>query len=428
MSLVEEVKLGFENYDRMLARSGRKPYHDLFALRTQYIIFTIRKHLGLKDRLDLNFMISVIYKALKILFVQKCQLTSRAETVLLGETKEMAEYLGIPQSYVLIKHDRSISRPFKNLVAALSLYKEMIVTMRCLLKERSLIKKNVLLCLPELIDYLVIYKWLDLTGTENIITEVDTTPWYVAVIKKAKESGVGTIKIEYFNIDAATHNNVLCEYYFYPSEFHRKIRESFPINRDLKYIEGGFINWDRLSKYRSLPKASPKIISFFTGPSGYLKYDDLYYIEEIVSAMDKQNTVLYIKLHPRDKRDYSKYAASGYCRIVRHQEVDNYELISDSSVCFSVWSVMTFEAKHLLDRSYFINYHWDDPANLIDYRAVTGFIDVVNDKAMLGKALKDQHRPVSIEAFHKKFNFTYPKTKEKLLQLVGSLGKTREGR
>jgi len=271
---------------------------------------------------------------------------------------------------------------------------------------------------------LYVYNLLDLSGVRVIVTQRDRYPVELAVLKRVREMNSHSIRIEDFmSLGAVNRNTIACDYYFCPNSINKQIFQSFPENRSVIFVDGGFPYWDRFSQISYSPDQDPKFILFMTqygadmgifgekGPS--------FYIEEIISVLpDGYN--LFIKPHPLDNIDTYKKYLSPCVRIIRPGEIDNGILFSRSSHVFSIASQATVEAKHICPNAYFINY---DPDGLSDmkYDLLTAHIDLISNKEDLIAFLNNRKKPMSQHRFIEYFNPAYPNTSSKLRDLVDSL-------
>ncbi len=289
--------------------------------------------------------------------------------------------------------------------------------------EKGLNKRNLWLCLPEMLTSAQVYNGLNLAGIEKIATQRDRYPVELAILRKAREKGIKTIKIDYFQIlGEVCHNTIFCEYYFCPNRMSKELFGKFEQNSGVKYIDGGFPYRDYYAEYPYSPKKDPRIITFFTqygyeiglfgdkGPS--------FYIEEIISNMPTDH-MLYIKVHPlEDHQKYLKYRADNVKVVASN--IDNCELYAMSSHIFTIFSAVGLEAKHINPNSYYINY---EPERVIDFRydLVEDYIDVIKDWRSLLAVFNGERKPKSIQRFLEEFNPTYPGTAARLSEAIKAL-------
>ena len=184
----------------------------------------------------------------------------------------------------------------------------------------------------------------------------------------------------------------------------------------MRYIEGGFISWDALDKYTYVPKRDIDTIIYFTQFG--MEELHLSYMEDILSVLNgrKKPYELIIKVHPRENGTLY-YAFAKKHTFVRTLEEDDdiYELISNASYCFSIFSTISIEAKHILTHSYFINYQHQD-FSLVDYDKIG--LDLIRDKGMIQRIFDGDFTPVDQTKFIKKNNVCYPHTLAKLGEVL----------
>ena len=423
-SYKSRIRTNFSVYDGFLEGLQTRPQiHKIcFALRTPYAVYQeIHNRQG--GNTALGALKQILKLAVHILAMpfQRYSLTGRGNVLLLGKgdrDASVADYLGLPLA--IINKDFTFSLQLRNVL----LYPVIFSAWASLIRSRHLNKRYVItMLLAQAIDVALIPGQLDLEGVRMIVTENDIDPEMVTVLQAARERSIPSIKIEYVLIDDTHHNNVFCDYYFYPSIFHRHVREVFSINQGLKYIEGGFPNWDAAARYIYTPQESPRIISFFTqhGDLGG-EQDELFYLEELLSLIDEQY-IICIKLHPLDRIEkYEKYRHDSRCTIIEDRSTDsNYELITRSYLCMSMFSVISLEAKLICNRSIFLHYGPPNSETILDYRAFEPYFDVVRDRESLRLILQDNFSFATREVFLKNICMTYPDTGKALLSLVQTL-------
>lgn len=436
-------------FDEVLCKYKKNPYvyKILFSLRVHYCVYpeVFKRQAGINKKQNLwpeehnkGSYVEAIKKLPGLVFIRRClgvikrrlrpayikkSLSGNDTIVILGdgiEDRKLATALNVNQLRVV----ESYSFSFRNIL----LYKKIRYVLLALRSSGCLKDKSCLI--DNAIDAVLLYEQIDLSGIDIIITEDDLSYSNAIVLQKAIEQGIKTVKIEHVLIDATHHDNVLCEYYFYPSTFHKNIREKCAINKHLKYIKGGYLNQDVIAEYKYAPQPSPRIILFITQHGTlYGDKDEIYYIDEILDLIPDEDYVIYIKLHPSAEATgqigkYSKYKNNSKCRILGGPGKDNYELISGAYFCVSISSALLLEAKLICNRSFFINETdegWD-PFNLGD---LCGSIDVIRSKQALKLVLSDCYEFKSEEIFLENYNMTYPETKNKFVEFLDSIQRNK---
>ena len=401
------IRNNFQVYDKFLLKfkNDRKAYDALFSIRTYYAVHSeLGNFLGTKNTLTLIKTVLGIIWNLLLLFFQETQLSSNEKAILLhysSKDKEIAN--DINAKLTIIEKQRNFS--LKRIILIPMIFKLFYY----LLKDNNLNRAYILKCLSHIISYTECHHNINLNNIKTIISENDVWPIYVAIITKAKEHNIRTIKIENALIDDIQHNNVLCEYYYYPSIFHKHIREKFEINKNLKYIKGGFLSFDKLNEYQQ-KKDKDSIVYFTCGVDFYGRYGDLFYINEILDILP-QRFILNIKVHPRDNiKSYEQYMNNERCNIIYSIKVDNYKLISESSICISIFSSLSLEAKLINKHSYFINYWANETSNIIDYKLFNSFFDTIETKKELKKIILGKFKPIESKVFSANYNIRFPNT------------------
>lgn len=359
-------------------------------------------------------ILSGLYRIFLLFFTRPC-LTKNSEFILLESTREdktLAKNLRIESVHI-------VNKPSLNL-KALHLILIWIKVSSRLISQKNLNRYHIFKSLPVLLSGIHCYYSIKLDNIKTIITSRDYYAIDQAILLKAKESGIKTIKIDYFPIlGKAMKDRLYCEYYFYQNEFSKEIFQSFTWNKDIKFIPGGNPYYDKFSKLKYNPVKNPRVISFWTqrGTEIGLKNVDSYrYIEDIISIMPK-DYILYIKIHPmQDPQLFQKYE-SDKVKIIKHGEMDNNKIMEISSFIFAVTSTTSFEAKHFNRNSFLINY---EPNNAFDciYDKFSSGIDLIKNKKELKKVLDGKVTPKTIKDYLKVFNKTYPNTTRKLSKFI----------
>ncbi|RLA83870.1 MAG: hypothetical protein DRG78_03140 [Epsilonproteobacteria bacterium] len=300
------------------------------------------------------------------------------------------------------------------------IYKKLFRVMCILLKDSSLNKIYIFSLIHRIIDYLMVYETLNINKLQLLLIENDRLPSNLALIHLLQDNKKVTIKYDNWLIDPINHNDVYCDYYYYPSIYHKNIIESFSSNKQLKYIKGGFLHWDKLYNYTDVSNKRIINIIYFT-QLGISKKEQLQYISDIIEVLKLLNIefLISIKIHPREKTtDYKEFKdISTYIKIINISE-DIYTLITKANYCFSVFSTISIEAKHIINNSYFINYNSDN-FTIIDYDKIN--LDLINNKDVLYNVLKKEYIPVIQKEFLNNNNCTFPNTKIKLQRFIDDI-------
>ncbi len=415
MTYKETVLLNFNLFDKFLSKYQSSDCYNIFlSIRTDYCVSTYFKYKRV-------FLLKRLFKDILYLFSMPFLISyfpKKELKIILGvSTKHnhaLSDLLRIPCLYPKLKIKFS-PKAFKWFF----LYVKIIKYGYLFLKAKEFKKNNTSYFIHVLIKAVIYYYKTDFSGIDTLITEDDTGCSSASIVLKAKLLNLKTIKIEKFLIDPINHNNVACEYYFCPNNFYKKIREGSPLNNRLNYLSGGFLNWDKLAEHQHQPLSNPKLITFFTQHSDHLKSkNEVFYIDEILSVIPS-GFKLVIKIHPFEKIDkYEKYKMNPSCKIIMFGEIDNYVLISQSTFCFSIFSVLSFEAKHIMDHSFFINYEPDHPNHTLDYNEFNQFFDLIKNKEELARVLNGIMKPTTKELFILHFNPYFPFTKNKFLDFI----------
>ena len=406
----------FQEYDLFLSqvsKESRNEYHALFSLRTYYVL---HGNFASKDRV--RFLLMTFFKIIGGVLLYPFidyQLSQRRKVIFLRSYEQIRFDTGDKIPSARIERKYSFLCRFQGWF---SLIIEYAACVKKLFSCRGLHTDNILYVLSNLLNYLLVYRKIDMGNVKVLVAENDLYPPQIAAIQKAKDSGAKTIKIEESFIDTTNHNNIFCEYYFCPGEFYRRIRGRFIMNHGVKYIDGGIIGWDALSKYRHTPAEGARHILFICQHSGAV--DEFRYIDDILSVTSTRD-VLLIKVHPRDNLSrFQVYADNPRCKIVRHGDMSNYELISRVDYCFSVNSVLSVEAKHIMNYSFFINYSLPNDQEIFDYDLAKDYFDIITSREQLQAALNGRMELKELELCRQGFNMAYPHSREKFERLIDS--------
>jgi len=408
----------YRKFDAFLAMipSESLSYKALLSIRLSYAAIHGKKQK--QSAIDTIKQILKLFISLKSIFMTRASLSQKSNILLIGShplDTQVAELLAIPNAQVIfLKKIFSITRQDIYLLYTLALCCFYVI------RYKTLHLPIFLKSSQGLIDFLITYRDLDLSQINALVMESDSLPKDVALILRAKEMHLPTIKIDHFLIDPINHNRIFCDYYFYPSILHREIMESFTVNASIHYIKGGIIHWDSLSRYSKKKKNESKEITFFGQHGDTLgQKDEIFYIEEILSLMDETDH-LNIKTHPHDKSNkFDLYIGNPLIALLKSTE-DNYSLIAKSDVCFSIGSTMTMEAKHICKNSYFINYDAEAFEGYINYNTFNNAIETISNRETLKKSLHEDST-FEISNFIERFNLSYPDSTTKLRILISKI-------
>jgi hypothetical protein len=257
------------------------------------------------------------------------------------------------------------------------------------------------------------YHTAEIVQIKALLVENDRTPVNLALIHLAREQDIKTVKYDNWLISPVHYNDVYCEYYYYPSLYHKNIIQRFESNDSLQFIEGGFAYWDNLKEYKKSVKMSVKKVIYFTQIDTDIS-EHIKHIKDISAVMDELNIEysLIIKTHPRENsKPYKKLFSE--CEVVDICS-DLYALISQADYCFSIFSTVSLEAKHIVKNSFFINYNTEN-FDRIDYNGLQ--LDVIKNKEELYNVFTGEFVPISQDEFIQAANCSYPHSTERLRKL-----------
>lgn len=415
--LIHDIILNnYRKFDEFLTTipSESFSYKALLSIRLNYSAVY-----GNAEKLSIIEFIKNIIKLLRTLIkplITKASLSKNANVVVIG-----SDPLDVKTAELLSAVNAKIKFRKKLFFITAHDLRVLSIFMKCCffaIKSSTLNRSIFLKSSEGLMDFLIVYRDIDLKDIEILIMESDSIPENTALVFKAKEQGIPTIKIDHFLIDPINHNQIFCQYYFYPSTLHLEIMKKFKDNKSLIYIEGGIIHWDCLDKYKHKKRLGKREITFFAQHGEIFdKKDEIFYIDEILSLMNNDD-MLKIKLHPRDKSNkYNHYSDNPRVTIIKKCD-DNYALIAESDICISICSTMTMEAKHICRDSYFINYEFETFDVFVDYKNFDGTIETIKNRSALKNLLENNKKTFGIKSFIKKFNFSYPQSANTLIKVI----------
>jgi hypothetical protein len=413
MSKNENIIMNFKTYDMFLSSLNAREKEIALSIKMMYAIhMENNKEKGIM--FDIIQIVRLFLKIVTIPFLKYIIKSNKSHCsyLILGDTAtEQFVSKKLPVSKAVIAIKISFNKK------ALQIYKEFFQMIRRYNKSSNLNKHYIILLLHRLIDYLIVYHTVDVKKIEIICIENDRDPKNLALIHISKLANIKTIKYDNWLIDPVNHNDIYCDIYFYPSIYHKNIIEQFPANKKLKYIKGGFLAWDKLANYTHTPDVRKNTVIYFT-QFGIDFSQHKQYIEDILMMLQHrgQSYELIIKVHPREESDmyYMIAKQTSFVRVVK-QYKDIYELISKSTFCFSVFSTISLEAKHIINHSYFINYNYRN-FSLVDYEQIG--LDLVKSKEMLNEIFSGYYTPIDKKTFLRKNNCSYPYTLEKLRKVL----------
>ncbi len=330
-------------------------------------------------------------------------------TAILENTK-IEENISLELNIPVIRINKLFSMNLK----AYSVYKKLFRSIYILLKNRELNKLYVLSLIHRLIDYLMVYETVDIGKLKLLLIENDRSPLNLGLVHRCIESEIKTIKYDNWLIDPINHNDVYCKYYYYPSIYHKKIIQNFESNDKLIYVKGGFPYWDNLLKYKNVKENRVKKIVYFT-QFGISLETHKKYIVDIENSLKELGIKheMVIKIHPREDSVRYKKLLKDFCVIGECHDV--YALIEGVDYCFSIFSTISLEAKHIMKNSFFINYDSNN-FDIVDYDALK--LDLIRDKKMLKGVFKGEFEVISKDKFIQYANCQYPNSIENLKRLM----------
>ena len=397
----------FKEYDDFLSKCNTVDKKNLLSLKMMYSIHM--ENNTLNNIFVTKQLFRFVLKLLMIPFVKTTIKSIKNKNVILSEgdiEKDLSERLNI--ALIHIKKRVTFNIEF------FKIYKKVYKLVIMLCSENSLKKRHILSLLHRLIDYLIVYHTVDIKNIKLLLIENDRLPSNLALVHRLNEENIKTVKYDNWLIDPINHNDIYCKYYFYPSFYHRDIIEKFSSNKNLKYIKGGFLNWDRLKKYVAKPK---KKIIYFT-QFGIDIVTHIKYIQDIQDIIKSKNLEyeLIVKIHPRENIQKYKTILTVNKNIkLLDRDEDSYSLISEANFCFSIFSTISLEAKHIMNNSYFLNYKVYE-FDIVDYSKLN--LDVIVDKKILENVLIGNYKPIEQNKFIEINNCLFPNTITKIKELI----------
>ena len=412
MSVYENILKNFQEFDAFLCGCKENDKKDLQCLKMMYAIHmeNNRGKIGIVEYLKQT--VRFLIKFMSIPFVQ-IRLKNVESSNKIAIVKNTAIENRFSKKYGIVEVE--FQRFFSFNSSTIGMYIRVIQLISILFKNDILNKRYIFLLLHRLIDYLMVLKTVEIGSLKVLLVENDRTPYNLGLIHLFQKRNLKTIKYDNWLIDSINHNDIYCDIYFYPSLYHKGVIQSFAFNKNLQYVKGGFISWDKLSGYKLQHSGEEIIVSYFTqfGIDFNVHLNYISDIEHILDARAEKFTI-HVKIHPRES--VQKYASLlKNQNIVLHTSIDNYELISRSNFCFSVFSTISLEAKHINPHSYFINYHAKD-YKIVNYEKLG--LDLLDTKEKLREVLSNEYAPIDSKKFIKDQNCTYSDSSDKLYSLA----------
>lgn len=402
MDMNNRIIINFQVFNNFLSKLSVKNHKIASSIKMMYSV-----HMEIqKEKIKFLFLMKQLTRFLIKFFlipfyqVELIGNDKKSDSVILKNTT-IEEFISNKTSIPIVFFKKSITFNLQ----FITIYTNVLKIIYFLLIDKSLNKKYILSLIHRLIDYEMTFHTLEIPAFKMILLEDDRSPSNLALIHFLRKNNVTTIKYDNWLIDPINHNEVNCEYYYYPSLYHKKIIEQFECNHELKYIKGGFLFWDRLSNYKYEVKEDEFSIIYFTQFS--IEVDvHKQYIRDIIETMHKNQIKgkVIIKVHPREKSSKYQELLNFFDNIeIVDKTYDNYILISKANICFSIFSTVSIEAKHITNNSYFINY---ETTNLVDYNELG--LDVITDKDMLNDIFSNKYIPIAQDDFIKNNNCQFP--------------------
>ena len=400
MTVAKSILSNFKVYDTFLASIPLVKRKPLIALKMMYAIHMQTKQV---DGNRYYIMLQLLRFILKIstlpFHIYVVNLSNKGTSCAVMANTQIEKDLTKKEhiSLLTLKKEISFNPKF------IDVYRDVFSSL-LLLRDPTLNKYHVLALIHRLIDYTQVLHTIDCSNINVLFVENDRLPQNLAIIHKLQSLQKTTVKYDNWLIDAVNHNDVYCDYYYYPNDYHKSIVQSFASNRDLHYSKGGFLNWDNLKNYPQNTTTNSTTIIYFT-QFGINIEEHAQYINDIRTLMSLQNKKFHIiiKVHPReDRTTYQEYFQEdeviGKCQ-------DIYSYIHKATFCFSIFSTISLEAKHIIKNSYFINYHHTD-FTLVSYDKLG--LDLVTNRGQLAQVIEGAFKTIDQNQFIKKINSNYP--------------------
>lgn len=417
----ELIRQNYVVYDDYMSRvsSNSALYRIMLSIRMQYCVdseLNIHRKV-IKRSITVKSLLRVIKACVKYIF-GKCYSINNAKVMILGDWDSdmtISPILNIPLLNINIGWK----------VPSFRTIGQFFVTWWTIVRIFQMRRLNFVYlvnALPNMILSEKIYYEFPLSDIHLILTSNDVTAYNVALLFKAQHEGIIRLKFEYAQINSLMHDNVFADYYFYPSTLHLKIRQVSPMNSGLKYIEGGYVNYNKMVCNCNESIYCPeKLITYFTGHSNLYEFDDHYYIAQVLEQKPA-NYRLAIKIHPYDKVEAYNYLCQyGDVVVYTFNDIGNDQLINHSSVCLSQDSAMSLEAKLICENSYFLNYTWRTCCYADDFAYMNEYFETIDSPEFLHQVLYGDHTPVSIDVFKAHVDFTYPHTLDVFKKTINNL-------
>ncbi|MFW2552956.1 hypothetical protein [Aliarcobacter butzleri] len=412
MDMNKKIINNFQVFNNFISKLSTKDKKIASSIKMMYSV-----HMeNYKDKINFLFLAKqltrFVFKFFLILFY-KVELVGSDKKLNSGIFKNtnIEEFISKETSIPIICLKKKIAFNLKFIL----IFKNMLRIIYFLLIDKSLNKKYILSLIHRLIDYEMTYHTVKIPIFKIILFEDDRSPSNLALIHFLRENNVTTVKYDNWLIDPINHNEINCEYYYYPSLYHKEIIERFECNRELKYIKGGFLFWDKLSNFKNEAKKDKYLIIYFTQFSIEIDVHKQY-ISDIIDTMNKYKIrgKVIVKVHPREEKSKYQELSNFFDNIeIIDKAYDNYMLISQANFCFSIFSTVSIEAKHIINNSYFINY---DNIDIVDYNALG--LDVIKNKDMLNEVLSECYIPILQENFIIRNNCQYPNSIKTLQNII----------
>ncbi len=409
MGLDQMILENFKSYDNFLATLKAPERERLTSLKMMYSV-----HMAHNDNVKMHEyikqMLRFLLKLASIAFTKRYLSGMRAgPNCAVFENSNIEEYISHQLDIPIVKIEKAVSFNVK----MIDVYRDLFNDLYLLFKSRELKKRYIFVLMHRFVDYLMVYHTMEDIRFNTLFIENDRSPEHLGLIHFLREKNIQTVKYDNWLIDPIHHNDVYCDYYFYPSVYHKKIIQSFTSNDDLKLVEGGFLSWDALAKYKSLDSEKEKKIIYFT-QFGVPLSEHRQYISDILNTLDELEIsyVIRVKIHPKESKEVYKELLNEFNKIVIIDACDDiFSLIAESDYCFSIFSTISLEAKHIINNSFFINYNAGE-FRIVNYEEL--HIDLIESKEKLLDLFKGPFLPSSQEKFIKNMNCKYPNSMETL--------------
>lgn len=318
--------------------------------------------------------------------------------------------------------------PFKNFKTGITVLKHTLAVWKYVYKLPHIKKIFHKALFRQLTLFYMTYFGINMSGIKIIITANTAHRYLPAVMKRAEDLGITTIKIDYYITATKSTNSgrINAKYYFPLDPQHKKFYQKCKWNKDVIFLDGGRLCNDFLVEYKGKvkPNNTRKTIVFLT-QSLEMQEDNEFYISLLAEFVSQHPEYrLIIKRHPADKKNYDNFICDNI-ELSTAQDRECFELLRNADYILAVFSSLIFQSKFINQNSYMLNFfnrNKLEVTGIFDLQCMyADYLEIINSKQMLFDVLIGKHKTTTCEYYIQNVNPNFGNTAQKFKEIVNNI-------